>query len=169
MKPRTPYLYLVSAIGYGGSNKKTENTFSNSRYIWPENEPVILDDGNVVATKTILVVLLQSGRLSASFSSYEKNELQMRKASAIFHPFSARKTEYEKKIDVISGYNVAYKLLVQFTKPRTLYSVSVLRYRGSIMKNSQKFRSTSCDYNTMAKITICLTSQPRRRFQRKYL
>ena len=36
------------------------------------------------------------------------------------------------------GQTVAYKTLVQFTKPWTLYSVSVVRYRGSKMKNSQK-------------------------------
>ena len=36
------------------------------------------------------------------------------------------------------GENVAYKTLVQCTKPWTLYSVSVLRYRRSKMKNCVK-------------------------------
>ena len=38
------------------------------------------------------------------------------------------------------GYNVAYETLVQFTKPWTLYLVSLLRYRELNMKNSQKYR-----------------------------
>ena len=46
----------------------------------------------------------------------------------------------KKFLTSILSQNVAYETLVQLTKPWTLYSVSVQRYRGSKMKNSQKER-----------------------------
>ena len=45
-----------------------------------------------------------------------------------------------EKLTSFLGQNAAYETLVQFTKPWTLYIVSVLRYRGSKMKNTQKSR-----------------------------
>ena len=57
----------------------------------------------------------------------------------IFAFFFAQKHQVCKKIlTSFIGQNVAYKTLVQFSKPWTLYLVSVLSYRGSKMKNSQK-------------------------------
>ena len=57
--------------------------------------------------------------------SLVRNELK----KVIFSTFLPKKAKY-KIFDVNFGPNVAYKTLVQCTKPWTLYSVLVLRYRG---------------------------------------
>ena len=46
----------------------------------------------------------------------------------------------EKNFDVFLGQNVAYETLVQFMKLWTLFLISVLRYRGSNLKNTGKLR-----------------------------
>ena len=43
--------------------------------------------------------------------------------------FFAQKHQVWKIFDTIFGSNVAYETFVQFTKPKTLYSVSDLRFR----------------------------------------
>ena len=74
-----------------------------------------------------------------SFISFEKYELRMRKnfSKTFLSSFLPKNTKFEKNLTSVLGQNVAYKTLVQFTKPRTLYSVSVLRYRVTNMKNKQ--------------------------------
>ena len=75
---------------------------------------------------------------SVSFISFEKYELRMRKnfPTYFFISFLPKKAKYEKKLTSISSKKVAYETLVQWTKPWTLYSVSVLRYRGSKMNKT---------------------------------
>ena len=65
-----------------------------------------------------------------------ESEKNFEKFCALFCP----KTPSMKKIlTSFLGQNVAYKRLVQFTNPWTLYSDSVLRYRGT---NTKIFRKT---------------------------
>ena len=79
--------------------------------------------------------------VSVSFVSVEKYELQKRKKfSKFFHPFFCPKSAVGKKIDVIFSKNVAYETLVYYTKPWTLYLVSVLRNKGRKMKHSKNLR-----------------------------
>ena len=75
--------------------------------------------------------------ISILFISFAKYELQMRKKFRhFFHNFH----KFEKKLTSFLTSKVAFDMLVQFTKPWTLYLVSGMRYRGSKMKNSQNYR-----------------------------
>ena len=78
--------------------------------------------------------------VSVSFVSVEKYELQMRKK--ILHFFSSiflpKKPSLKKILTPIFSENVAYETLVNYTKPWTLYSVLVLRNRGSNIKKTVK-------------------------------
>ena len=79
--------------------------------------------------------------VSVSFISFEKYELRMRKnLFDIFSSFSSKKPSMKLFLTSILGQNRASETLVQFTKPWTLCLVSVLRYRGSKMKNTRKLR-----------------------------
>ena len=80
--------------------------------------------------------------VSVSFVSVEKYELQMKKKFLkFFHPFFCPKSAVGKKIDVIFlSKNKAYETLVYYTKPWTLYLVSVLRNKGRKMKHSKNLR-----------------------------
>ena len=79
--------------------------------------------------------------VSVSFVSVEKYELQMRKKIRnFFIPFFAQKAQSEKKLTSFFSKNVAYKTLVYYTKPWTLYLVSVLRIKGRKMKHSKNMR-----------------------------
>ena len=76
--------------------------------------------------------------VSVSFVSVEKYELQIRKKiSKFFHPFFAQKAQSEKRLTSFFNKNVAYETLVYYTKPWTLYLVSVLRNKGRKMKHSK--------------------------------
>ena len=104
----------------------------------------ILDDGNFVGPKSSLYLCCSSRKrtVSVSFVSFEKYDLPMRKNfSNFFCSFFAQKHRvWKKNLTLFFGQKVAYKTLVQFTKPWTLYLVSVSRCRGSKMKTSQKKR-----------------------------
>ena len=79
--------------------------------------------------------------VSVSFVSVEKYELQMRKKfSRFFHPFFAQKAQSEKTLTSFFSKNVAYETLVYYTKPWTLYLVSVLRNKGRKMKHSKNLQ-----------------------------
>ena len=79
--------------------------------------------------------------VSVSFVSVEKYELQLRKKlSKVFHPFFAQKAQSEKRLTSFFSKHVAYKTLVYYTKPWTLYLVSVLRNKGRKMKHSKNLR-----------------------------
>ena len=79
--------------------------------------------------------------VSVSFVSVEKYELQMRKKySKLFIPFFAQKAQSENRLTSIFSKNVAYETLVYYTKPWTLYLVSVLRNKGRKMKHSKNLR-----------------------------
>ena len=79
--------------------------------------------------------------VSVSFVSVEKYELQMKKKlSKFFHPFCAQKAQSEKRLTSFFSKNIAYKTLVYYTKPWTLYLVSVLRNKGRKMKHSKNLR-----------------------------
>ena len=65
--------------------------------------------------------------VSESLINFEKYQLRMRKKFRHFFIFLPEKNKYEKNFDVIFWQNVAYKTLIQFTKPWTLYLVLVLR------------------------------------------
>ena len=79
--------------------------------------------------------------VSVSFVSVEKYELQMRKKfSKFFHPLFCPKSAVGKKLTSFFSKNVAYKTLVYYTKPWTLYLVSVLRNKGRKMKHSKNLR-----------------------------
>ena len=67
--------------------------------------------------------------------SYERKKFHLLSIS-----FLHKKTSMKKNLTVYLGQSVPYETLVQFTKPWTLYSVSVLRYRGSKVKNNRKVR-----------------------------
>ena len=58
----------------------------------------------------------------------------------LFVLFFAQKHRVWKKLTSFLNQSVAYKMFVQFTKPWTLYLVSVQRYRGLKVKNNQKER-----------------------------
>ena len=79
--------------------------------------------------------------VSVSFVSVEKYELQLRKNfSKIFSSlFYAQKAQSGKFLTSFFSKNVAYETLVYYTKPWTLYLVSVLRNKGRKMKHSEKF------------------------------
>ena len=78
--------------------------------------------------------------VSVSFVSVEKYEQQMRKKfSKFFHPFFCPKSAVGKNLTSFFSENVAYETLVYYTKPWTLYLVSVLRNKGRKMKHSKKF------------------------------
>ena len=68
------------------------------------------------------------------------NEQRMRIFFSTFFStlFCPKKTSMKKRLTSFLGQNVVYETRVQFTKPWTLYLVSVLRYSGSNMKNCQK-------------------------------
>ena len=57
-----------------------------------------------------------------------------------FHPFFAQKAQSEKILTSFFSKNVSYETLVYYTKPWTLYLVSVLRNKGRKMKNSKNLR-----------------------------
>ena len=79
--------------------------------------------------------------VSVSFVSVEKYELQMRKNFRnFFHLFFAQKSQSEKTLTSFFSKNVAYETLVYYTKPWTLYLVSVLRNKGRKLKNSKNLR-----------------------------
>ena len=79
--------------------------------------------------------------VSVSFVSVENNELQMRKKnSKFFHLFFAQKAQSEKRLTSFFSKNVAHETLVYYTKPWTLYLVSVLRNKGRKMKHSENLR-----------------------------
>ena len=87
----------------------------------------------------IHAVFLGRKLVTVSFISFEKYELRMRKKILTFFPFFARKKTSMKKIMTsFLGQNVAYETLVQVAEPWILYSVSVLRYRGSKIKKTSK-------------------------------
>ena len=80
--------------------------------------------------------------VSVSFVSVEKYELQLRKNfSKIFSSlFYAQKAQSGKFLTSFFSKNVAYETLVYYTKPWTLYLVSVLRNKGRKMKHSKNVR-----------------------------
>ena len=80
--------------------------------------------------------------VSVSFVSVEKYELQMRKnfSTFFFIHFFAQKAQSEKRLTSLFSKNVAYETLVYYTKPWTLYLVSVLRNKGRKMKHSKTLR-----------------------------
>ena len=96
-----------------------------------KNEGVILDDGNFVGPKSSIHLCCSSQKrtVSVSFISFEKYELRMRKnfRKTFRPPFYPKTPGMKKILTSFLGQNVAYKTLVQVTKPWTLYSVSVLR------------------------------------------
>ena len=113
------------------------------KYFGQKNGGVILDDGNYNGPKSSLYLCCSSRKRTVSVSSisFEEYELRRKKFSKIFvSSFLPKNTDNEKNLTSFLGQNVSYKTLVHFTKPWTQYSVSVLRYRGSNMKNSQKYR-----------------------------
>ena len=57
-----------------------------------------------------------------------------------FIPFFAQKAQSEKTLTTFFRNKVAYETLVYYTKPWTLYLVSVLRNKGRKMKNSKNLR-----------------------------
>ena len=57
-----------------------------------------------------------------------------------FIPFFAQKAQSEKRLTSVFSKNVAYETLVYYTKPWTLYLVSVLRNEGRKMKHSKILR-----------------------------
>ena len=65
---------------------------------------------------------------------WEKNFL------IFFIPFFAQKAQSEKRLTSFFSKNVAYKTLLYYTKPWTLYLVSVLRNKGRKMKHSKNLR-----------------------------
>ena len=142
---RTQNLVNMSSFRSGYFDEKTKKIIffekNKATYFWQKNEGVILDDGNFVGPKSSLHPCCFSRKrmVSVSFISFEKYEQQMRNFFDIFSIFFAQKTSMEKLTSFL-GQNAAYETLVQFTKPWTLYIVSVLRYRGSKMKNTQKSR-----------------------------
>ena len=85
----------------------------------------------------IYAVLLERERFLYLLSVLRNMSLECEKIfRKIFCPLIRPKTPSMKKIlTSFLGQNEAYKTLVQCTKPWTLYSASVLRYRRSKMKN----------------------------------
>ena len=68
------------------------------------------------------------------FVSVENYELRMKKKFFIL--FLMKKRSRKKFLTSFFSKKVAYKTLVLYTKPWTLYLVSVLRNKGRKMKNS---------------------------------
>ena len=85
---------------------------------------------------------LSWGRMaSVSFVSFEKYELLMRKNfSKFFHFFCPNSEVGEKFWRIFFSKNVAFESLVYYTKPWTLYLVSVLRNSGWKKKYSLNLR-----------------------------
>ena len=54
--------------------------------------------------------------------------------------FFAQKAQSEKTLTSFLSKNVAYETIVYYTKPWTLYLVSVLRNKGRNMKHSKNLR-----------------------------
>ena len=111
-------------------------------YFWQKPEGAILDDEYLGGTKNLYPCCLSWGRMvSVSFVSFEKYQLQMKKKmfEIFLNPFFCPKSGVEKNfLTPFLGENVINETLVYYTKPWTLYLVSVLRNRGWKMKNSQK-------------------------------
>ena len=63
-----------------------------------------------------------------------------KKIRNFFIPFFAQKAQSEKKLKTFFSKNVADETLVYYTKPWTLYLVSVLRNKGRNMKHSKNLR-----------------------------
>ena len=122
---------------YTSSSKTEQRIFLKKiKFFWQENEGVIVDDDNFVGSKSSLCLSRFSRKrtVSVSFISFEKYELPMRKFFPIVFLssfFGQKHRVWKKKLTSFLGQKVAYKTLVQFTKPWILYSVSVLRSRGS--------------------------------------
>ena len=80
--------------------------------------------------------------VSVSFVSFEKYELLMRNSFSKFFSclFLPKKQSRKTILTSFSRENVDYKTLGYYTKPWTLYLVSVLRNRERNMKNSSNLR-----------------------------
>ena len=136
--------YLVSVMRYTSSSKKEPRNFFEKKLMvfWQKNEGVKLDDGNFVGPKRNLYLCCSSGKrtVSVSFFSFEKFELRMWKNffEKIFVLFFAKKYQVRKHtLTAFLGQKVAYETLVKYTKPWTLYLVSVLINRRWKVKNSK--------------------------------